>query len=165
MNGTDTRTEGPLRFTGYAAIFDAIDRGGDVIRPGAFANSLARLRRPNGAMGLPLLWQHDATRPIGTVENLAEDDRGLRITGQLFAAQATPGNAIGRDVAKGTVSGLSFGYRVAHSRHGRAGAPRELLALDLVEISLVTAPMQPLARIHAVEKTPSAHSVEPILPP
>ena len=32
-----------------------------------------------------------------------------------------------------------------------SGAARELTALELVEISLVTFPMQPLAKVHAVE--------------
>ncbi len=156
MKAADAAAPRPLRFSGYAAIFNAVDRGGDIIRPGAFANSLARLRRPGGGISLPLLWQHDISRPIGTVEHLAEDDRGLRMTGRLFAAPDASARRMGRDVANGTVSGLSFGYRVGKSRHDRAGAPRELIALDLVEISLVTAPMQPLARIDAVE---------PVLPP
>jgi phage head maturation protease len=47
------------------------------------------------------------------------------------------------------VGGLSFGYRV---RDAKAGAVRELTDLDLIEISLVTFPMQPLARVHAVDE-------------
>jgi len=43
---------------------------------------------------------------------------------------------------------LSFGYRV---REARAGAHRELIDLDLVEVSLVAKPMQRLARVHAVD--------------
>ena len=62
---------GALRFAGYAAIFDRVDRGGEVVRPGA--------------------------------------------------------------------------------RRRRCWRPRELLALELVEVSLVTHPMQPLARVIGVE--------------
>jgi HK97 family phage prohead protease len=47
----------------------------------------------------------------------------------------------------GAVSGLSFGYRV---RGSREGANRELTDLELVEVSLVTFPMQPGARVLAV---------------
>jgi phage head maturation protease len=43
---------------------------------------------------------------------------------------------------------LSFGYRV---RAARGVRPRELLALDLAEVSLVAQPMQPLARVIAVD--------------
>jgi HK97 family phage prohead protease len=48
----------------------------------------------------------------------------------------------------GKVAGLSFGYRV---RRARGEAPRELEEVELVEVSLVTRPMQPKARVHAVE--------------
>lgn len=122
-----------VRFAGYAAVFDRVDRGGDVIRAGAFADSL---RAQGGSV--PLLWQHDPGRPAGTLELVAEDDRGLRVIGV--------GNA---RVATGI--GLSFGYTV---RAARSGTYRELNKLDLIEISLVDHPMQPLARVHAVAAVP-----------
>lgn len=129
-----------MRFAGYAAIFDRADRGGDVVRKGAFAGSLKRRSET------PLLWQHDPARPIGRVEYLREDRRGLRVIGRLSAGAA------GREAAallkEGAVSGLSFGYRV---RAASGEGPRELTALELVEVSLVTMPMQPKARVHMVE--------------
>jgi uncharacterized protein len=119
-----------MRFAGYAAIFDRPDQGGDIVRKGAFARAL----RP----GLPILWQHDAGRTIGKVESLAEDKRGLRVIAQLGpdAPQVNAGH------------GLSFGYRV---RRMHNGTYRELTDLELIEISLVTHPMQPLATVLAVE--------------
>lgn len=126
-----------MRFAGYAAIFDRPDRGGDVVRAGAFARSLK-----HGAV--PLLWQHDAARPIGRIECLKEDRRGLRVIGRLVDTRAA------RLLKAGAVQGLSFGYRV---RAARGEAPRELTDLELVEVSLVTLPMQPRARVHAVEGT------------
>jgi HK97 family phage prohead protease len=119
-----------VRFAGYAAVFDVPDRGGDVVRRGAF-----RLAGP-----VPLLWQH-AGAPVGVVERLAEDTRGLRIIGRV----ATP--ALAEAVAKGAVTGLSFGYRVTEAR---GATRREIEALELIEVSLVASPMQPLARVHAV---------------
>lgn len=118
-----------MRFAGYAAIFDRPDSGGDIVRKGAFAGAPAR--------GVPLFWQHDTTQRIGTVESLKEDSRGLRVVARL---------ADGRAVAPG--QGLSFGYRV---RAARDGPFRELTDLELIEVSLVAQPMQPLARVHAVE--------------
>lgn len=132
-----------VRFAGYAAVFDRIDRGGDVVRPGAFARSLQR----GGTV--PLLWQHQAGRPIGRVEYLKEDRRGLRVIGRVVDARA------GALLRTGAVSGLSFGYRVREA-HGEK--PRELGELELVEVSLVTFPMQPRARVHAVDQTPSHSS-------
>ena len=61
-----------LRFAGYAAIFDRIDKGGDIIRPGAFGD-LA------DGKSLPLLWQHDPMRRIGSIDFVREDRRGLRV--------------------------------------------------------------------------------------
>ena len=119
-----------VRFAGYAAVFDRVDRGGDVVRRGAF-----------GAPGaVPLLWQHGGA-PVGVIESVAEDARGLRVIGRIDDAR------LAGLVKAGAVDGLSFGYRVRGSRTGRV---RELTALDLVEVSLVAQPMQPLARVHAV---------------
>jgi HK97 family phage prohead protease len=130
-----------LRFAGYAAIFGRRDRGGDVVRAGAFARALAR---PAG--NVPLLWQHDPGRPIGRVEYLREDRRGLRVIGRL--SQGPAGREAAALLGGGAVRGLSFGYRV---RAAEGEAPRLLTELDLIEVSLVTTPMQPRARVHMVE--------------
>lgn len=127
-----------MRFAGYAAIFGHPDRGGDVVRAGAFARSLAR-----GAGMVPLLWQHDPARPIGRVDYLKEDKRGLRVIGRLADERAA------RLLAAGAVRGLSFGYRV---KEASGATPRELRELELVEVSLVSLPMQPRARVHAMER-------------
>lgn len=133
-----------LSFCGYAALFDVRDRGGDVVRRGAFAGAGAPL---------PLLWQHDPARRIGTVRALAEDARGLRVEAAVDATSAVAREAAAL-LGEGAVSGLSFGYRVKQARRGVAGtggrATRELLALELVEVSLVASPMQPGARVSAV---------------
>jgi uncharacterized protein len=123
-----------MRFAGYAAIFDRPDRGGDIVRKGAFARA--------AKAGLPLLWQHDRSRRIGYIERIEEDSRGLRVIAQMDA-DAPP-------VTDG--AGLSFGYRVRGVKHGTY---RELTDLDLIEVSLVNHPMQPLARVLAVEDSPS----------
>lgn len=119
------------RFAGYAAVFDAPDRGGDVVRRGAF-----------GAVGaVPLLWQHRG-EPVGTIDMVGEDTRGLRVAGSITDPE------LARLVATGAVDGLSFGYRALDARQG---ARRELRRVALIEVSLVAQPMQPLARVHAVE--------------
>ncbi|MFC0687158.1 HK97 family phage prohead protease [Novosphingobium clariflavum] len=128
-----------LRFAGYAALFDRRDSGRDTIRPGAFARTLAERRDP-----LPLYWQHRPDVRIGWVETAAEDARGLRVVARID----NPDGAAGLALRRGTVSGLSFGYRARSSRQGAAG--RELLDLELLEVSLVTHPMQHGARVHLV---------------
>lgn len=121
-----------VRFAGHAAVFDAVDRGGDVVRRGAFAGA---------PEAVPLLWQHGG-RAVGKVRVLGEDARGLRVIGSVAEPR------LAALVAKGAVTGLSFGYR---TRGVRRGAVRELTEVELVEVSLVAQPMQTLARVHAVE--------------
>jgi hypothetical protein len=128
-----------MRFAGYAALFDRVDKGGDVIRKGAFAKALVRSGE------VPLLWQHRAGAVIGKVEQLREDERGLRVIASVGDARAS------RLLGSGKVNGLSFGYRVREAKSG--GGLRALIELDLVEVSLVANPMQPMARVHAVETT------------
>jgi uncharacterized protein len=121
-----------MRLAGYAAIFDAPDRGGDIVRKGAFARV--------AKAGVPLLWQHDVNRRIGFVESLSEDARGLRVIAQLD----------GDNPAIRAGAGLSFGYRI---RGMDKRTYRELTDLDLIEVSVVTHPMQPLARVLAVDNS------------
>lgn len=135
------RGERGLRFAGYAAVFGHPDNGGDVVRPGAFAASLGTAR------DVPLLWQHRAGAVIGRIEHLSEDSRGLRVIAELGAGEeARRAAAL---LGRGRLDGLSFGYRVRKAER-RAGL-RELIDLELVEVSLVAEPMQPKARVHAVE--------------
>ena len=118
-------------------MFDRVDRGGDVVRAGAFAASL------QAARAVPLLWQHRPGAVVGSIETLAEDARGLRVVARVTHPVAA------KLVASGALTGLSFGYRVTAARGAN---PRELVALDLAEVSLVAAPMQPLARVIQVVK-------------
>jgi hypothetical protein len=124
-----------VKIGGYAAIFDHVDRGGDVVRPGAFDRTL-RLR---SAGAVPLLWQHAMARPIGGIDALAVDGRGLHMRGTLRDPVAA------MLVRAGKITGLSFGYRPRKVRMGEAW--RQLIELDLVEISIVMDPMQPQARV------------------
>jgi HK97 family phage prohead protease len=116
-----------LSFTGYAAIWDRMDRAGDVMRRGAF----------EGAGDVPLLWQHRGAA-MGRITAMAEDDMGLSVKGVVDDP------ALAALVRSGAVAGLSVGYRprVVHQ-----GAARAILSAELIEISLVTVPMQPLARV------------------
>ncbi len=127
-----------MRFAGYAAVFGVADAGGDVVRAGAFAGAGA---------GVPLLWQHRGDLPVGRIDYLAEDARGLRVIGRL--ADDAAGRAAALRLGDGSVAGLSFGYRVRDA--DRVPGGRALNRLELIEVSLVRRPMQRLARVHAVE--------------
>jgi len=128
-----------VRFAGYAAIFDRVDRGGDIIRRGAFGVF------PQGK-ALPLLWQHDPLRRIGSIDHVREDRRGLRVIGSISTATRA-GREAAALLSSASVKGLSFGYRV---KRAVGTNPRELLELDVAEISLVSFPMQTYAKVHFV---------------
>lgn len=128
-----------LRFAGYAALFAKRDAGGDLIRRGAFARTLADRTNP-----VPLLWQHRPELCIGWIRSIAEDARGLRVIGEID----NPDGAAGLALQRGGVTGLSFGYRATGARRTREG--RELYDIELLEVSLVTHPMQFGARVHLV---------------
>lgn len=129
----------PIRFAGYAALFDIADAASDTIRPGAFVRTLAARTGP-----VPLYWQHRPDQPIGEIEHIAEDARGLRVIARIDR----PASRAAQLLAAGQVNGLSFGFRTRAARQSAAG--RELIEVDLFEVSLVTHPLQQGARVHLV---------------
>ena len=135
-------------FEGYASLFDAEDLGRDVIAPGAFAASL----RKRGPGGIKMLFQHDPGQPIGVWTSLVEDGRGLYVTGRLTTEvpKAREVLALMRD---GAVDGLSIGFRTVKGRRDARSGIRHLKEIDLWEISVVTFPMQPEARVLRVKSS------------
>jgi len=127
---------------GYASLFGRLDDGRDRVLAGAFRRSLAR----RGAAGVKLLWQHDPARPIGWWSDIAEDGVGLRVRGRLIAEVAQGREALAL-VRAGVVDGLSIGFRTVRARRDPATGVRDLVEIDLWEISLVTFPQMPGARL------------------
>jgi HK97 family phage prohead protease len=140
-------------FEGYASLFRIADLGKDVVEPGAFRESLVR----RGAAGVKLLWQHDPAEPLGRWLSLIEDSRGLFVRGQLSLAVARA-REIHALMREGAVDGLSIGFRSEKARTEPRTGLRRLERVDLWEISLVTFPMLPQARVSAVKALPSPFS-------
>ncbi|MBV0891931.1 HK97 family phage prohead protease [Paracoccus sp. Z118] len=138
-----TATEAGSVIEGYASLFGVADQGGDVVMPGAYAASLARLAAQGGKVRM--LWQHDPLRPIGVWEEIREDGRGLWVRGRLLAevAQAREAAAL---VEAGAIDGLSIGYRTVRAERDAEGR-RRLAEVELWEVSLVTFPMLPEAKV------------------
>ena len=137
---------------GYASLFGAADQGGDVVQAGAYAASLAA----TAAAGrrVKMLWQHDPAQPIGVWDEVREDARGLWVKGRLLESVAR-----GREAAAlleaGAIDGLSIGYRTRRASKDDGGR-RLLTELELWEVSLVTFPMLPSARVTAKGDAPDA---------
>jgi hypothetical protein len=136
-------------FEGYGSVFGVEDSYGEIVAPGAFSDSLEELGAKKRIV--PVLWQHRSDQPIGTYSEIAEDDHGLFVKGQLLieaVGQASEAHAL---MKAGAVSGLSIGYWVRESSFDEKTNVRTLTKLDLVEVSLVTFPACDDARVEAVK--------------
>ena len=136
-------------FSGYASLFDIPDLGRDVVRRGAFRDSLQK----RGVKGVKMLFQHDPAQPIGLWEDIREDHRGLWVRGRLL-----PDLARAREILSlmraGALDGLSIGFQTLKARRDRTSGLRQLLKVDLWEISIVTFPMLSEARVAQVKGGP-----------
>ena len=137
MAGLAIDAEG--RFSGYASVFNRIDAGGDMVMPGAFAQSLARRRSP-----VRLLFQHDPREPVGRWESIGEDSFGLFVSGRLVPG-VPRADALKRLIENRALDGLSIGFRTVKAT--RENGARKLWQIELYEISIVTFPMMEDARI------------------
>jgi len=129
-------------FSGYASTFGNVDEGGDVVLRGAFTNTIAQ-RMPR------LLWQHDMSEPIGKVMQLKEDDRGLH--GDFLISRTTRGHDAYVLLKDGAIDSMSIGYIPEDQEFDDVHSVRKLKTVDLLEISLVSIPMNEEARITAVK--------------
>ncbi|MGB0800059.1 MAG: HK97 family phage prohead protease, partial [Planktomarina sp.] len=130
---------------GYASFFGKPDQGNDVVSAGAFQASLTRLKTADRSV--KMLWQHDPTQPIGVWDEIREDNKGLYVRGRLLPQVAKSQEAASL-LAAGAIDGLSIGYRTLKAKKNSEGQ-RLLTELDLWEVSLVTFPMLPDARVGA----------------
>lgn len=127
---------------GYASLFDRMDLGRDVVMQGAFAKSLQQ----RGAKHIRMLWQHDPSEPIGVWTDMMEDRKGLRVRGCLFP-EVQRARELACLIKQGAVDGLSIGFRPVKARRDPQARLRRLSEIDLWEISIVTFPLLPGARL------------------
>ena len=139
------KTDHPIAIEGYASRFELSDQGGDVMRQGAFHQTLQKQTLSE----VKMLWQHDPTSPIGKWSHIQEDSIGLYVRGILFPGIRQGQQAIAM-VTAGILDGLSIGFKTRRARRDNRTGRREVLAVDLWEISLVTFPLLPSARLTLV---------------
>jgi HK97 family phage prohead protease len=127
---------------GYASLFGEIDQARDMVMPGAFAASL----RQRGIRRVPMLFQHDPSEPIGVWLDLHEDFRGLYARGRLIPEVVRARELLAL-LQAGAADGLSIGFRTVRGRLDPKTRVRKVDQIDLWEISIVTFPLLPGARL------------------
>jgi HK97 family phage prohead protease len=123
-----------LIIEGYASLFGVADQMGDVVRAGAFRGATAPL---------PMFVEHERKLLAGYWDEVREDDRGLFMRGAI--RDDLPGAARAKRLIGRGIDGLSIGFVPVVARKSATG--RVLEEIELLEVSIVTNPMQPKARL------------------
>ncbi|WP_299643416.1 HK97 family phage prohead protease [uncultured Ruegeria sp.] len=137
---------------GYASLFGQVDQGSDVVQRGAYRGSLDGLTK--AGQRVKMLWQHDPSQPIGVWDEVREDAKGLWVKGRMLES-TQKGREAAELIRAGAIDGLSIGYRTKRAVKNEKGQ-RVLTELELWEVSLVTFPMLPSARVAAKGRNPDA---------
>ena len=143
-------------FEGYASTFGNEDSGGDTIRKGAFKKGLEKLRKEKRKV--KMLWQHDRYAPIGGFTEFAEDDKGLWVQGKLTLGvqKAQEAYLLMQDEV---IDSMSIGGYVIKELWDNKTLKRELLEVELREISPVTFAANDKARIEVVKQLEEAVTI------
>lgn len=141
--------KGNLHIIGYGAYFDNIDSYGDIMVPGSCKRTIETRLKKDGSSRIAFCYQHDMWNPIGRIDTILEDDKGLFVDVMLSAAEQD----IQTKVKERILSELSIGYRTIDSRsETRNGKNVNILTdVEIIEISLVTVAANPLAVIEKMK--------------
>lgn len=136
-------------FSGYAATFNNVDRGGDVILPGAFTKTLSVLMEQTKEGKMPILWQHNSSVPLGVFTELKEDPHGLYVRGRMPKADTFVAGRVIPQMKAGSIEHMSIGYITVDADY--EDSKRYLKEVNLIETSFVTIPMNTLAKVTDVK--------------
>ncbi len=159
-------------FEGYGSTFGNVDQGMDMVVSGAFTKTLKAKKDKDGRFtGIKCLRDHDTRQIVGEWLELAEDAKGLKARGRLFIGTSAASFMDGIALAKEThtlmmakaIDAMSIGYRTVKAKWDEQAGVRQLLELDLWEISLLPFPMNPKATVSAVKGDVTERDVERIL--
>jgi uncharacterized protein len=141
-------------FEGYASTFGNRDLGGDIVEKGAFAKSI----KERGVRGIKMLLDHDPRQRIGAWKEISEDGEGLYVKGSLFMEKQI-GRETHIDLKGGALDKMSIGFRTREDAYDGRRRARLLKDVDLLEVSLVTFPMNELAAVTSVKAAESVKTI------
>lgn len=136
--------------TALAWSFASADRYGDIITKGAFSPLPTTL---------PMLFAHDPAQVVGVWEHFAETPEGLEVRGRMFLGQ-TRADEVRTMIQAGALGGISIGFdkrQWAPRPDHRTG--RTIRSLTLAEVSLVSVPAHPRARIRTAKNGAAAVAI------
>ena len=139
------------KICGYAAKFNSESRdlGGfiETIAPGAFRDTLKRDLEADPIMAF---WNHESSMPLGSTRNgtlkLKEDSTGLWF--ECFPPKTSWAKDVRESISSGLISGCSFGFQIEKDNWRDGGSRRELLKVNLQEVSPVSLPAYPETQIN-----------------
>lgn len=144
-------------FTGYGSVYGVVDHGGDIVAPGAFAESLATLAAKKRMPAM--LFGHQAGQlPVGAYQSIKEDAAGLWLDGAL-AVDTQLGGDLHKLMKMNALSGLSVGFVTRDDSYDRVTGIRTIKKADLWEVSLVNFPMNDAARVQSVKSIEFIESI------
>jgi HK97 family phage prohead protease len=135
-----------LVFNGYASVFDYLDSHNEIMIKGAFFKSIQK--HNNGSSRIKLLWQHDIHKPIGVINKIAEDDKGLFVDVALNNS-VNQGREVAALVKQKAIDSFSVGFNIEKYRINNLGQ-KEICDADLWEVSVVTFPANQAAKIENI---------------
>lgn len=127
--------EGEGSFEGHGAIFDVVNSHREIVKKGAFKESIEK----RGTKGIKMFFGHDRNMPIGKWTEIREDKKGLFVKGQLLLPLERAKEAF-LLMKEDILDGLSIGFRIVEETFDRVEEQFILNKVDLREVSLVTMP-------------------------
>lgn len=127
------------KISGYAAVFNSVDKVGDVLIRGCFSKSIAE-RGPESQANdkIIFLWQHDMREPIGRITELKEDEHGLYFEAEIDDVER--GNQTLKQLESGTLNQFSIGFQYVWDKCEYDGERDTFIVKEVIlyEISVVS---------------------------
>ena len=122
-----------LKIAGYANTI-VKDRAGDVVTAQAWAKGVENYRR-----NPVLLYQHKHENPIGRVEKITVDKKGIFVEAAVSEA-AEKNHGVQTLIKDGALKSFSVGFRVKDGKYNREDDSMTITDVELLEISVVSVP-------------------------
>lgn len=122
-----------LKIAGYANTITK-DRAGDVVTAEAWAKGVENYRR-----NPVLLYQHKHDAPIGRVDKITVDKKGIFVEAAVSEA-AERNQGIQTLIKDGALKSFSVGFKVKDGKYNREDDTMMITDVELMEISVVSVP-------------------------